>query len=280
MLNLYHHTAQKCSKVVTEMYSTSFTLGIKSLAKELHLPIYSIYGFVRVADEIVDTFHDFDKKTLLERFEKDTYLAINEGISTNPILHAFQLVVNKYGIDIEQIAAFLKSMKMDLDTNNYSDTSYEEYIYGSAEVVGLMCLKVFCKGNQAQYLELEEGAKYLGSAFQKVNFLRDITSDYFDRGRMYFPNIEFENFSEANKKLIEENIKNEFDEAQKAILRLPTEAKYGVQLAYDYYLSLFEKIKATDVGALQSKRIRVPNYQKIGLLVGSIVKRKIKIFEN
>ncbi len=277
MLKLYHNTAQKCSKVVTENYSTSFTLGIKSLAKELHLPIYSIYGFVRVADEIVDTFHDFDKKTLLERFEKDTYLAINEGISTNPILHAFQLVVHKYDIDIALIEAFLKSMKMDLDINSYGVESYEEYIYGSAEVVGLMCLKVFCKGNKQQYQSLEKGAKYLGSAFQKVNFLRDITSDYVERGRMYFPDITFDNFTEADKKLIEENIEYDFTEAYKAILQLPIEAKYGVKLAYDYYLSLFEKIKNANVASLQSKRIRVPDYQKIGLLVSSVVRRRINI---
>lgn len=275
MIDLYHMSAQKTSKMITEMYSTSFTLGIKSLEKSLHTPIYSIYGFVRIADEIVDSFHDFDKKTLFERFEAETYLAISEKISTNPVLHAFQLMVNEYKINIEYIEAFLYSMKMDLDTSKYSEDIYKQYIFGSAEVVGLMCLKVFCKGNQTLFDELEPGAKSLGSAFQKVNFLRDIKSDYFERGRLYFPGVCFESFSETEKKAIEQNIEYDFNEAYKAILKLPKEAKYGVMLAYTYYLSLFEKIKNASIPTIQNERIRVPNYQKLGLLMGSILKRKI-----
>ncbi len=275
MIELYNRSAQKTSKMITEMYSTSFTLGIKSLEKSLHTPIYSIYGFVRIADEIVDSFHDFDKKTLFERFETETFLALSEKISTNPVLHAFQLVVNEYKINIEYIEAFLYSMKMDLDINKYSEDIYKKYIFGSAEVVGLMCLKVFCKGDQALFDELEPGAKSLGSAFQKVNFLRDIKSDYFERGRLYFPGVSFESFSETEKRAIELNIEEDFNEAYKAILGLPKGARYGVMLAYTYYLSLFEKIKNATIPTIQNERIRVPNYQKLGLLMGSILKRKI-----
>jgi 15-cis-phytoene synthase len=275
MMQLYNKSAQICSKLITEMYSTSFTLGIKSLHKSLHTPIYSIYGFVRLADEIVDTFHDYDKKTLFERFENETYLAISEKISTNPILQAFQLVVNEYNIELKFVDAFLHSMKMDLDFNRYSDEKYNEYIYGSAEVVGLMCLKVFCAGNQASFDSLEFGARQLGSAFQKVNFLRDIKSDFYERGRLYFPGIEFDTFSDQEKKMIEANIDEDFKQANEAINRLPKKAKFGVMLAYTYYLNLFEKIKNASIPTIQNERIRVPNYQKMGLLMSSILKRKL-----
>lgn len=275
MMQLYDKSAQACSKLITEMYSTSFTLGIKTLNKKLHTPIYSIYGFVRLADEIVDTFHEFDKKKLFDRFETDTFLAIEDKISTNPILHAFQLVVNEYNIDLKYIKAFLYSMKMDLDFSTYSDDKYNEYIYGSAEVVGLMCLKVFCSGNQQKFNELESGARSLGSAFQKVNFLRDIKSDYFERGRVYFPEVVFQQFCETDKQKIELDIENDFKLAYQGIIGLPEDAKFGVLLAYEYYLCLFEKIKKATVPTIKNERIRVPNFQKISMLTSSILKKKL-----
>lgn len=274
-MQLYDKSAQMCSKLITENYSTSFTLGIKTLHKKFHTPIYNIYGFVRLADEIVDTFHGYDKKILFERFEKETYLALEEKISTNPVLHAFQLVVNEYNIDLKFIKAFLYSMKMDLDISIYSDEKYQEYIYGSAEVVGLMCLKVFCGGNQQQFESLEEGAKRLGSAFQKVNFLRDIKSDFVERGRVYFPSVVYQKFTENEKRTIELDIEKDFKLAYQGIINLPTEAKFGVLLAYNYYLCLFEKIKKATVPTIQNERIRVPDYKKIALLTSSILKQKI-----
>lgn len=275
MKQLFDKSAQMCSKLITEMYSTSFTLGIKTLDKQLHTPIFSIYGFVRLADEIVDTFHDYDKKALFERFEKETFLAIDEKISTNPILHAFQLVVNQYHINIEYIQAFLNSMKMDLDISTYNDNNYHQYIYGSAEVVGLMCLKVFCAQNPNQFDALEPGAKALGSAFQKVNFLRDIKSDYVERGRVYFPKVNYNQFTDSEKKQIEQDIDADFQKAHKAILNLPDTAKFGVLLAYNYYLCLFEKIKKATVPTIQTERIRVPNYKKFSLLASLILKKKL-----
>jgi 15-cis-phytoene synthase len=275
MKQLFDKSAQMCSKLITEMYSTSFTLGIKTLDKQLHTPIFSIYGFVRLADEIVDTFHDYDKKSLFERFEKETFLAIDEKISTNPILHAFQLVVNQYHINIEYIQAFLNSMKMDLDISTYNDNNYHQYIYGSAEVVGLMCLKVFCADNPGQFDALEPGAKALGSAFQKVNFLRDIKSDFVERGRVYFPKVNYNQFTDSEKKQIEQDIDADFQEAHTAILNLPYTAKFGVLLAYNYYLCLFEKIKKATVPTIQTERIRVPNYKKFSLLASLILKKKL-----
>lgn len=275
MRQLFDTAAQRCAKLITEMYSTSFTLGIKTLDKSLHTPIYSIYGFVRMADEIVDTLHEYDKATLFERFRKDTYIAIDEKVSLNPVLHAFQLVVNEYKIDHELIEAFLTSMKMDLVFTTYNDNRYHEYIYGSAEVVGLMCLKVFCKGNQAQYNTLKLGAQSLGSAFQKVNFLRDMRSDFEERGRVYFPSIDFERFTASDKAEIEQDIQTDFDNAYAAILKLPIEARLGVLLAYKYYTRLFAKIKVASVSTIQTERVRVPDYQKIGLLTYTILRHKL-----
>jgi 15-cis-phytoene synthase len=272
MMQLFDKSAQQCSKLITEMYSSSFTLGIKTLDKRLHTPIYSIYGFVRYADEIVDTFHDFDKKTLFDRFEKDTFTAISEGISLNPVLHAFQLVVNQYKIDHDHIIAFLTSMKMDLDFSLYSEDKYKEYIFGSAEAVGLMCLKVFCEGDQKLFNDLEYSAKCLGSAFQKVNFLRDVKSDFEERGRVYFPEVDYEKFTIDDKNKIEIDIENDFNEALKGILNLPEDAKLGVLLAYKYYKKLFEKIRNSSVETIQNKRIRVPNYQKLSLLTYTYLK--------
>ncbi|MFN0274124.1 MAG: phytoene/squalene synthase family protein [Chitinophagales bacterium] len=265
MIQLYHQSAFTCSKKITELYSTSFTLGIKALNKKHHDAIYGIYGFVRYADEIVDTFHDWDKDTLLKRFREDTFRAIEEKISLNPVLHAFQLTVSNYNIDHALIKSFLDSMAMDLYYAKYKQENYEEYIYGSAEVVGLMCLKVFCDGDEKKYDSLKNAARYLGAAFQKVNFLRDLQSDYKERGRVYFPNIDFENFCQAEKENIEKEIDHDFKEAYSGILNLPAHSRFGVYLAYKYYLRLFKKIKQTKAERVMQARIRVSNPHKIAL---------------
>jgi phytoene/squalene synthetase len=271
---LFDQTALKCSKLITKHYSTSFTLGIQTLAKKLHYPIYAIYGFVRYADEIVDTFHDHDKRSLLQRFRADAYRAIHERISLNPILHSFQMVVRQYNIDHELIEAFLRSMEMDLDQNTYTPQSYDTYIYGSAEVVGLMCLKVFCEGDQAMYERLKSPARSLGAAFQKVNFLRDMKSDYQDRGRTYFPNVDFRQFNSDTKAQIEADIQRDFDLAYEGIKQLPAAARSGVYLAYVYYLNLFQKIKRSSTATVLAERIRVPDTQKIALLLSTMFKRQ------
>jgi len=276
-MDLYTKTTLECSKVITEHYSTSFTLGIKTLDKRFHLPIYAIYGFVRYADEIVDTFEGYDKKTLLSRFKTDTYVAIEEGVSLNPVLHSFQLIVNKYKIDHELIDAFLHSMEMDLYYADYNQEGYEAYIYGSAEVVGLMCLRVFCEGDLAEYDRLKVDAKRLGSAFQKVNFLRDIKSDFQERGRTYFPDVDFANFKLEDKKAIENDIQADFDAALRGILELPKGAKGGVYLAYKYYLRLFDKIKNCPASRIQNERIRVPDYQKMTLLASTYFQLRLNV---
>lgn len=276
-MDLYTKTTLECSKIITEHYSTSFTLGIKTLDKRFHLPIYAIYGFVRFADEIVDTFEGYDKKTLLSRFKSDTYVAIEEGVSLNPVLHSFQLIVNKYKIDHELIEAFLHSMEMDLYYADYNQEGYEAYIYGSAEVVGLMCLRVFCEGDLAEYDRLKADAKRLGSAFQKVNFLRDIKSDFQERGRTYFPDVDFKNFTLEDKKAIEDDIQADFDAALRGILELPKGAKGGVYLAYKYYLRLFDKIKNCPASRIQNERIRVPDYQKMTLLASTYFKMQLNV---
>ncbi len=276
-MDLYTKTTLECSKVITEHYSTSFTLGIKTLDKRFHLPIYAIYGFVRFADEIVDTFEGYDKKALLSRFKSDTYVAIEEGISLNPVLHSFQLIVNKYKIDHELIESFLHSMEMDLYYADYNQEGYEAYIYGSAEVVGLMCLRVFCEGNLAEYDRLKADAKRLGSAFQKVNFLRDIKSDFQERGRTYFPDVDFTNFTLEDKKTIENDIQADFDAALRGILELPKGAKGGVYLAYKYYLRLFDKIKNCPASRIQNERIRVPDYQKMTLLASTYFQMRLNV---
>ena len=273
--DLYSTTALKCSKLITEHYSTSFTLGIKTLDKKFHLPVYAVYGFVRYADEIVDTFHGHDKKTLLARFKADTYLAIDEKISLNPVLHAFQLVVNEYNIDKNLIEAFLWSMEMDLSFTNYTDDKYKEYIYGSAEVVGLMCLKIFCGADVAQYEALKSPACSLGAAFQKINFLRDIKSDFEERGRTYFPKIDFLKFSEIEKKAIENDIKQDFDDAFEGIKKLPKTAQMGVYLAYVYYLELFRKIKNAPATTIMHERIRVGDTKKMSLLCAAYIKFQV-----
>lgn len=277
MMALFNQTALECSKLITENYSTSFTLGIKTLDRKFHLPIYAIYGFVRFADEIVDTFHDFDKKTLLDRFRHDTYQAIEEGISLNPVLQSFQMVVQQYSIERELIDAFLKSMEMDLYLQDYDPKGYSEYIYGSAEVVGLMCLRVFCEGDCTDYDRLREPARKLGAAFQKVNFLRDIKSDYQERGRTYFPGVDFNDFSRSAKEVIENDIQQDFDEAYIGIMNLPRGARMGVYLAYTYYQTLFNKIKALPVTQIQTERVRVPDAKKIALLAQTYLKYRLNV---
>jgi phytoene/squalene synthetase len=274
-MELFDETTLKCSRLITQHYSTSFTLGIKTLEAKYRLPIYAVYGFVRYADEIVDTFHDYDKAELLSSFRADTYKAIRDRISLNPVLHSFQLIVNQYGIERELIEAFLKSMEMDLHQQEYNPYGYAEYIYGSAEVVGLMCLRVFCEGNTQMYESLKEPARRLGAAFQKVNFLRDIRSDFHDRGRVYFPGINFNTFTESAKRDIEADIQADFDAAYQGIIRLPQGAKWGVYLAYVYYKALFNKIKKMAPSRILNERIRVPDNQKMALLVQTYFQHKL-----
>lgn len=275
MDNLFNTTALKCSKLITQHYSTSFTLGIKTLHKRFHLPVYAVYGFVRYADEIVDTYHGKNKQDLLQRFKEDTYRAIEEKISLNPVLHSFQLVVNEFGIDHALIEAFLRSMEMDLDQTLHDQSSYEEYIYGSAEVVGLMCLKIFCEGDQENYDSLLTHAKSLGSAFQKVNFLRDIKSDFDDRGRIYFPGVNFHQFTAEDKVSIEKDIDRDFRDALVGIKKLPKGARGGVYLAYVYYLQLFKKIKRLPPRKILSERVRVPDAIKMLLWTKSYLKSSL-----
>lgn len=277
MLDLYHKTCEECSKLITNRYSTSFSLGTRVLNKKFRQDIYGIYGFVRFADEIVDEFHDHDKEALLNKFIEDTFKSIEKEISLNPVLHSFQRVVNKYKIDHELIKAFFNSMAMDLDTSTYCDLSYKTYIYGSAEVVGLMCLHVFTQGDKTYYDSLEAPARSLGSAFQKVNFLRDIKDDFKERGRTYFPDFDFENFSSIDKKKIEEDIRQDFDHAFNGIIQLPQGSKFGVYLAYKYYLKLFKKITKAEPSIIKENRLRVHDIRKIVLLFSSALRYKLNI---
>ena len=262
-MELYHNISKNASKHITRTYSTSFSLGIRLLDKSIHNAIYSIYGFVRLADEIVDTFHDFPKAEMLSEFKKDTYKSIDRKISVNPVLHSFQWAVNEYKIDMTLIDQFLKSMEQDLNDIEYSNDAYQEYIVGSAEVVGLMCLKVFVNGDQKLYEELEESARRLGAAFQKVNFLRDVKADYEDLGRTYFPGVDLTSFSAQEKSKIEQDIQNDFFYALEGIKKLPSSSRLGVFVAYRYYLSLFKKIKNIPSERLMQERIRVNNYKKL-----------------
>jgi phytoene/squalene synthetase len=274
MKALFDTTGRLCSKIVTEHYSTSFTLGIKTLDKSLHDAIFSIYGFVRYADEIVDTFYGFNQAELLDEFRVDTFKAIHEGISLNPILNSYQWVVNKYGIPNELTESFFDSMATDLYANEHDRFSYDDYIYGSAEVVGLMCLRVFVDGDQALYDKLEGHAKSLGAAFQKVNFLRDIKSDHAERGRTYFPGVDFDQFSEVDKSKIEQEILSDFDHAYDGIVQLPRTSRLGVFLAYRYYRALFKRIQRSSANAVKEQRIRVPDARKVGILLMTYVSMK------
>ena len=274
---LYSRSCYECSKLVTNRYSTSFSLGIKLFEKKLRMPIYAVYGFVRFADEIVDTFHGYNKAELLARFKADTYQALEDRISLNPILHTFQQVVHRYGIETELIDAFLESMAMDLDDYTYTTEVYKKYIYGSAEVVGLMCLRVFCDGDDEQYKRLKASAQSLGAAFQKVNFLRDIKSDYEERGRTYFPGIDYHAFSEADKNAIESDIMKDFVDAYQGIKRLPRGARLGVHLAYIYYTKLLKKISRESAAKLSDQRIRVSDGRKVMLLFNSAICHRLNL---
>lgn len=277
MMQLFHDVSMECSKITTQKYSTSFCSAIRLLHKDLRTPIYNIYGFVRFADEIVDTFHDHNKEELLEEFKKETYNAINRKISLNPILQSFQLSVNEYKIDIHLVDAFFRSMEYDLNKKSYDKECYKDYIYGSAEVVGLMCLFIFCEKDKQQYEKLKPFAKSLGAAFQKVNFLRDVKADFQQLERTYFPDVDFRNFTAETKRSIEEDIMADFANAYKGIIELPLKARFGVYVAYKYYLSLFKKIKRTQPAKILEQRIRIPNYSKAFIVVRAGVKNQLHL---
>lgn len=274
-MELYTYNSLSCSEKTTRNYSTSFSLGVRLLGKSLRPAIYAVYGFVRFADEIVDTFHDQNKKEQIRKFEADAFDAIEKSFSANPILHSFQWAVNRYAIDHELIRSFLRSMRMDLCPNskNYSQGKYQNYIYGSAEVVGLMCLKVFTH-RENNYEELAPSARKLGEAFQKVNFLRDIKSDLEERDRFYFPGVNFDQFDNASKKIIEKEIQDDFDQALAGIKKLNKDARLGVYLAYIYYQKLFDKIKRTDASLIMKKRYRISNFRKLTLLASCYLEVK------
>jgi phytoene/squalene synthetase len=275
MIQRFYITSGKCSEITTREYSTSFSSAIRLLHKDMRQPIYNIYGFVRFADEIVDTFHEFDKAALLADFKKETYAAIERGISLNPILNSFQQTVNNYHIDHDLVEAFFHSMEMDLVKQTYDTRNFSEYIYGSAEVVGLMCLYVFCDGNKALYEKLKSPARSLGAAFQKVNFLRDIKADYNGLSRMYFPGFDFKNFTENDKRQIEEGIHQDFIAAYNGIIKLPLKSRFGVYVAYKYYLSLFKKIKKMKPARVLEARIRIPDYRKAMIVLRAGVKNHL-----
>lgn len=277
MKELFDKVSIRCSRLTTRAYSTSFSLGIRCLEKELRDPIHSIYGFVRFADEIVDSFHKYDKRTLFDRFKADTYLALEEKISLNPILNSFQSAVHKYGIDHELIEIFLKSMEMDLTKKEYDFDGLKEYILGSAEVVGLMCLRVFCKSDDQMYNHLKPYAMSLGSAFQKINFLRDMNADYLGMGRTYFPEVEMGQFNEDCKKKIEESIEHDFAEGFKGIRQLPRSARFGVYIAYVYYLALFRKIRNISPERVLQSRVSIRKRHKATLLAYSYVKHQLNL---
>lgn len=276
-MHLFHEVSEQCSKITTEKYSTSFASSIRLLHKDMRAPIHNIYGFVRFADEIVDTFHKYDKNVLLNEFKTETYKAIERGISLNPILNSFQLTVNEYEIELRLVDAFLHSMELDIEQKFYDRKGYDAYIYGSAEVVGLMCLYVFCEGNKKLYYKLEPFAKSLGAAFQKVNFLRDLKSDYQQLSRMYFPGCDFCNFTASDKAAIEADIKTDFEHAYKGIMQLPIKARFGVYVAYKYYMSLFKKIQQLQPQRILHERIRIPDYNKIVIVAKAGIRRQLKL---
>ena len=278
MKNLFDEVSFKCSKIVTKSYSTSFSLAVYMLAPSIRPAIYSIYGFVRFADEIVDSFHGYDKEDLINDFENEYYKGYKNNISLNPILNSFQQTVKKYNITDDLVKAFLKSMKLDLVKLDYNNTAeYEEYIYGSADVVGLMCLKVFVNGDEERYNALKSEAMRLGSAFQKVNFLRDLKDDNLILNRNYFPGINFSTFNEENKIAIINEIENDFKVAYQGIVKLPLEAKFGVYTAFVYYKKLLKKLENTPSHKIGTTRIRVSNYSKASLLAQSFVSYKLNL---
>jgi phytoene/squalene synthetase len=276
-MNLFHEVSQDCSRITTEKYSTSFFSAIKLLHKDFRAPICNIYGFVRFADEIVDSFHEHPKADLLADFKRSTYDAIEKKISLNPILNSFQITVNEYQIDHHLIEAFLYSMELDLEKRVYDKVGYEEYIYGSAEVVGLMCLHVFCAGQKDEYDSLKPYARSLGAAFQKVNFLRDLRADFEGLDRIYFPGCNFNNFSEKDKLEIERDIQKDFDHAFEGIQKLPIKARFGVYVAFKYYLSLFKKIKKIQPQKIMQQRIRIPDYGKFLILAKAGIRSQMNM---
>ncbi|MBB6462809.1 phytoene/squalene synthase family protein [Flammeovirga kamogawensis] len=277
MKKIYDDLSYDLSRIITKKYTTSFAIGIRFLAPQLRNPIYAIYGFVRVADEIVDSFHGYNKEELLDEFENDCYKAIDTGISTNPVLQCYQEVVNKYGIERELITLFIKSMRMDLNKKEYSEQEYKDYILGSAEVVGLMCLRVFLEGNEKEYQRLKPSAMALGSAFQKINFLRDLKADVRDLGRVYFPNIDISVFNDDVKKELEADIQQDFDAGFEGIKQLPKKARFGVYLAYIYYTRLFNKVKKTPANVILKERLRIPDPKKYALFFQSYVRHQVNI---
>src|SRR6185503_9602476 len=272
MIEKFYKVSTKCSEITTTNYSTSFSSAIRLLHHDMRQPIYNIYGFVRFADEIVDTFHDYDKATLLAEFKRETYMAIQRGISLNPILQSFQQTVNDYDIEHDLIEAFFHSMEMDLSQKKYDTRNFNEYVYGSAETVGMMCLYVFCEGKKDLYEKLKAAARALGAAFQKVNFLRDIKADYNGLSRMYFPGCDFNNFTDRDKKEIEADIHNDFKQAYSGIIKLPLKSRFGVYVAYKYYLSLFKKIRSLEPARVLEARIRIPDYKKAMIVLRAGVK--------
>ncbi|MBW2936484.1 phytoene/squalene synthase family protein [Aureisphaera sp. CAU 1614] len=278
MKALFDTVSETCSKKVTNTYSTSFSMATKMLAPSIRQDIYNIYGFVRFADEIVDSFHEYDKKTLFDRFEVDLDNALKDKISLNPILNSFQHTVHKYNIERDLIDSFMLSMRLDLSKNIYkTDEEFKQYIYGSADVVGLMCLKVFVKGDVQKFEELKEAAMSLGSAFQKVNFLRDLKADFEGLNRTYFPNTNLNELDEISKNQIINEIESDFKRGYEGILKLPTEAKFGVFMAYRYYKRLLKKLHKTPAIEIKNARIRVPNYEKFGLLTRGYVKYHLNL---
>ena len=277
MKALFDEVSAASSKLVTHSYSTSFSLGIKFLGNSIREPIYGIYGFVRLADEIVDSFQGFDKAQLLAKFKQETIDSIDAGISLNPVLNSFQKAVNDFSIEWKLIETFFRSMEMDLDRTNYDQTKYEDYIVGSAEVVGLMCLRVFTKGDEQDYQKLKPAAMSLGAAFQKVNFLRDVKADYEELGRTYFPQVDIKKFSKEDKKAIEQDIRKDFAHALTGIKQLPISARKGVYLAYIYYLRLFNKIEGLPASKILSERVRVPNAQKVSLMMYSLLRHECNL---
>jgi phytoene/squalene synthetase len=278
MKSIFDNVSKECSKMVTSAYSTSFSMATKMLSDNIRQDIYNIYGFVRFADEIVDTFHDYDKEKLFERFAQDLENALKDKISLNPILNSFQETYHKYNIDKHLVDAFMHSMELDLYKKDYlTEQEYRDYIYGSADVVGLMCLKVFVKGDNEKYNKLKDSAMSLGSAFQKVNFLRDLKADFEDLSRTYFPNTDLNQLDEKSKKAIIDDIESDFTKGLEGIKRLPLEARFGVFMAYRYYNKLLQKLKNTPALEIKSTRIRVPNYKKIELLTRSYVKYQLNL---
>ena len=278
MKSIFDTVSKRCSKEITESYSTSFSLATRMLSSEIRQDIYNIYGFVRLADEIVDSFHDYDKVTLLNHFEEDLAYALDNKISTNPVLNAFQQTVHRYEIDRKFIDAFMQSMRWDLSKKVYeTDEEYKTYIYGSADVVGLMCLRVFVKGDQELFKELKSSAMALGSAFQKVNFLRDLKNDFVQLERSYFPGVDLQQLDDYSKQKIIDEIESDFQKGLSGIFKLPNAAKFGVYTAYKYYLRLLKKLKRVPSEQIKNKRVRVANIQKVDVLARSYVRYRFNI---